>query len=94
MMCDKDTPVGPYFLHGVNFIMDSFNYDMNVMVHCKEGTGRSATMVAAFLVYRFKIGWEEAVGVVERRRGILIGEEGREELRSYEERLRKFKHVS
>jgi protein-tyrosine phosphatase len=41
---------------------------MNVLVHCKEGDNKSASLVAAYLIYKFKIDTEKALQVVKAHR--------------------------
>lgn len=42
---------------------------MNVLVHCKEGDCKSASIVIAYLIYKFKISFEKAYEVVKAKRG-------------------------
>ena len=65
---------------------------MNVLIHCKEGDNKSASLVAAFLVYKFKINAEKALAAVKAHRpSISVSEELANELKQYEEKLHKLK---
>jgi protein-tyrosine phosphatase len=55
MMCHETTVLSPYFKSTIEFINDSFMYNMNVLVHCKDGNCKSAALVIAYLIYKFKI---------------------------------------
>lgn len=67
-MCHETTSLGPYFQSAIEFVNDSWKYKMSVIVHCKDGNSKSALLVAAFLVYKFKISAEKAVEVVTMKR--------------------------
>jgi protein-tyrosine phosphatase len=75
-MCDDDAYICPYFASAIDFIKDSFNFKMNVLVHCKEGDCKSATIVVAYLMYKYKMKWERAVEVVKSRRPSMNITEG------------------
>lgn len=43
-------------------------YKMNVLVHCKEGDSKSAILVIAYLIYKFKISDIKALEIVKKKR--------------------------
>lgn len=67
-MCHETTVLAPYFRSAIEFINDSFMYKMSVLVHCKEGDSKSAALVIAYLIYKFKISFDKAYDVVKAKR--------------------------
>ena len=41
---------------------------MNVIVHCKDGDKKSAAIAIAYVMYKFKIGWEKGYELVKAKR--------------------------
>lgn len=67
-------------------------YKMNVLIHCKEGDCKSAALVIAYLIYKFKISFEKAYEIVKTKRpSIKLTEELEYELKKEEEKLHQIK---
>ena len=61
---------------------------MNVLIQCKEGDKRSALLVIAFIMQKYKINWDKAIEFVKSKRGnVVVSEESIGELRECEEKL-------
>ena len=71
-MCYDNSSLYPYFPSTVDYINDSFSYNMNVLLHCKEGDSKSATLAIAYLMYKYKVGWQKACDVVRSRRSSIV----------------------
>eukprot|EP00759_Apiculatamorpha_spiralis_P013379 PhF_6_TR20017/c0_g1_i3/m.29239 len=68
-----DDSCSPRSLHGVlkrchDFISDALNGNRPVLVFCKRGISRSATIVATYLMARDRISWVTALERVKSRR--------------------------
>ena len=69
----EDVPefqLAPYFSKSYDFI-DRNLLRTNVLVHCMAGISRSVTVVAAYMVRKFKKSSEEVIGQIRRRRPIV-----------------------
>ena len=67
--------LAPYFGKSYDFI-DRNLLRTNVLVHCMAGISRSVTIVAAYIVRKFKKTSEEALGQIRRKRSIINPNEG------------------
>lgn len=67
-MCHESTILAPYFKSAIEFINDSFMYKMNVLIHCKEGDSKSASLVIAYLIYKYKIPFDKAYEIIKNKR--------------------------
>ncbi|XP_022333110.2 dual specificity protein phosphatase 3-like [Crassostrea virginica] len=64
----------PFFEKSANFIEQALNEEGKVMVHCKVGASRSATIVLAFLMIKRYMTVQEAVRMVRAKREIAPNE--------------------
>ncbi len=48
----------------------------NVLVHCQAGVSRSASVVIAFLIKKFKVDFSEALNFVQSKRKVVNPNEG------------------
>ena len=89
LLCLEKDSIAPYFVRTIDFIRESAHFKLNTLVHCKNGDSRSAALVAAFLIYRFKISTEKAVSVLQKKRpSVSINEELLQQLQESEEQLK------
>jgi len=73
--------ISKFFKRGIEFIENS---DV-VFVHCHAGVSRSASIVIAYIMHKFKIGYEDAYKIVKnKRREIFPNESFRNQLREFE----------
>lgn len=63
--------VNKNFVDIVNFISNARNYG-NVLVHCVAGSQRSATIVAIFLMVKFKLNYKDAIQFMKSKRPICF----------------------
>lgn len=55
---------------------------MNVLVHCKEGDCKSAALVIAYIIYKFKISFEKAYEIIKAKRpSVKLTEELEQQLK-------------
>jgi len=64
----------PKILQGTRYIQDQVSLGHDVYIHCKSGKGRSATMLAAWLMQYRNLTLDEAVSVIKGQRNqVSIG---------------------
>ncbi|KZP33795.1 phosphatases II, partial [Athelia psychrophila] len=63
-----DTDVLPLFMPAIAFIQTELDRGRGVLVHCQAGMSRSATIVAAYLMYTQKLGPEDALELIRKAR--------------------------
>ncbi|TRM62330.1 hypothetical protein BD626DRAFT_498862 [Schizophyllum amplum] len=66
---DEQSDVLTHFLPSISFIQSELDKDRGVLVHCVAGMSRSVTIVAAYLMYTYKLTPDEAIEVIRARRG-------------------------
>lgn len=64
----------PYFEQAAQFIDDALRQNGKVLVHCRQGISRSATLVIAFLMIKRGMNVQEAVRRVRNRREVIPNE--------------------
>ena len=64
----KDSNIKQYFEEGVNFIENCINGGGICLVHCNAGVSRSGTISCAYLMWRFKIGYSDALKMSQEKR--------------------------
>ena len=52
-----------HFKEAVNFINHHMELNKVVFVHCAAGISRSASMIIAYLIYKYNISFEEAYNI-------------------------------
>lgn len=69
-----DSPPVDMMAEGVDFINGSvaLSPDSSVYVHCKAGRTRSATLVACYLVEKYRLAPEEAVELIRSKRPYIL----------------------
>ena len=73
-----------YFGECLNFI----NGEEKVLVHCMAGASRSATIVVAYLMWKEKMKYKDAMDFVKQKRFIIYPNFGfRDQLKKFEEEL-------
>ena len=86
-----DTPktdISCYFSAVNEFILLNRRRGIPVLLHCKAGISRSATILCAFLMQCMRITTDEALTLIKKRRPCIRPNRGfLQQLRMYEERL-------
>ncbi|KAA6396040.1 MAG: putative mitogen-activated protein kinase phosphatase [Streblomastix strix] len=86
------------FEKGVEVIEQALSSEKQVLVHCQMGKSRSASIVAAYLIYKFKLTAFEALNIIQTQRPIVRPNDGflkqlyRWELKTLEENYILEKH--
>ena len=65
---DHHAPTQEQLMVGSDFINDLVSKGIKVYVHCKNGHGRSPTLVAAYLIAKKRATADEAIKFIEKRR--------------------------
>lgn len=65
---DLNAPSLESLKEGVKWIEEQTQNGKTVYIHCKAGVGRSATMAAAYLIYRYRLNPEQAMEKVSKAR--------------------------
>jgi protein-tyrosine phosphatase len=65
---NRKEKISEYFSKTNEFIEKVLESKENVLVHCAKGISRSATIVLAFMMYKFKMSTQDAMGFVKRKR--------------------------
>ncbi|KAG1805354.1 protein-tyrosine phosphatase-like protein [Suillus subaureus] len=80
-----------HFLPSISFIQNELDKGRGVLVHCMAGISRSATIVAAYLMYSLKLDPESAVDMIRTVRSIAEPNEGfMEQLKVFHQSSYKF----
>jgi protein tyrosine/serine phosphatase len=66
-----DEPIADYFEQAFNFIEQARRQSQAVLVHCRRGISRSATIVIAYVMRYARKTFEEAFEYVKQRREII-----------------------
>lgn len=78
-----------HFESCIEFIDQARQAQSNVLVHCRAGVSRSASVVIAYVMQAEKMGWEAALNYVRERRPVVCPNVGfRTQLQTWEQRLR------
>ena len=73
----KETCIADYFEDAFKFIDNAMNCDKSrILIHCKEGVSRSATIVIAYLMQRNKKKLDETLKSVKNKREVVDPNDG------------------
>ncbi|XP_074660999.1 dual specificity protein phosphatase 3-like [Tubulanus polymorphus] len=81
-----------YFYEAADFIENALRENGKLLVHCREGVSRSATLVIAFLMIKRRVQIRDAVRLVRRGREIYPNDGFVEQLCKLNDQLRKNGH--
>ncbi len=59
-------------MNAILFIEDNMNQNKRIYIHCYWGLMRSATVVAGYLIYKYKLPKYEAINIVKEQRPIAL----------------------
>ena len=65
-------PIKSYFAEAIEFIANKLHREERVLVHCRSGVSRSATIVVAFVVHHLKISVHDAFFLVRSKRPVIM----------------------
>lgn len=85
----KSIPVKDWFIPIFNQLDQAVFQNHKTLVHCRAGISRSATLIAAYLIYRFDLTTEQAIDFLKVRRA-CVAPKFREGLQFYEQSLKAF----
>ena len=78
-----------YFVECINFLSGN----ENVLVHCLMGMSRSATIVIAYIMWKNKMSFEEALNFVQSKRENILPNSGfRKQLKFFDKKLKEFNY--
>ncbi|CAF3445149.1 unnamed protein product [Rotaria socialis] len=60
--------ISNYIKEALDFIAESHNNDSNILVHCVSGISRSASIVIAYIMDKYKINYDRAFAYVKTKR--------------------------
>lgn len=67
----QTTQINECFLSAIQFIENALNNGGSVLVHCNAGRSRSASIILAYLMYRFNTSFEDALRHLKSRRSVV-----------------------
>jgi len=70
---DPEENILPYLIEAIKFLKDC---DQNVLVHCQAGVSRSASIVIGFIMWKFRLSFEDAYLFVKQKRKCVCPNEG------------------
>jgi len=84
----EDVPssdISKYFKDTFTFIDNSIVNKKNILIHCKSGISRSATILCAYLMKKYKINYDDALKIIKNKRKIINPNDGFiEQLKNFE----------
>ncbi|CAF3344988.1 unnamed protein product [Rotaria sp. Silwood1] len=63
--------ISNYIKEALDFIAESQKNDSNILVHCVSGISRSASIVIAYIMDKYKINYDEAFSYVKTKRSTI-----------------------
>ncbi|KAK7692380.1 hypothetical protein QCA50_004005 [Cerrena zonata] len=65
------TDIAPHLESTVTWIDERLRKGKNVLVHCQQGISRSAAVVIAYLIFKYKMSYDSAFNLVKRKRACI-----------------------
>ena len=59
-------------MNAIFFIENNIKEDKRIYIHCYWGLMRSATVVAGYLIYKYRLSKEEAIHIVKEQRPLAL----------------------
>jgi len=69
-------PINTIFQESFDFIDESLNNNKGILVHCNHGMSRSVTVVVAYLMKKFRVGYKKALEYVKEQRPLARPNQG------------------
>lgn len=86
---DATVPADPYLSEGADWIDDQIESGRTVLVHCAKGRGRSATLVAAYMMRHEELPYDECRDRMKEVRPLVkLEERHRRRLEAWHDRTR------
>ena len=89
-----DTPganISKYFIEAIQLIEEVVSSNQNILVHCRGGRSRTATLVIAYIMIKLKMSFEEALSYVQKRHERACPNEGfQRQLKEFEKCLNEY----
>ena len=68
MIDTRDNKIGNYFNNAIDFMNNCFKNNGNMLVHCRHGQSRSATIIAAYLIKNNNMTPQNAIQFLQKKR--------------------------
>ena len=70
-MDTTNTDLSKHFDYTNSFIDEAFNSGSKILIHCMAGRSRSATILAAYIIHKFGIDYENTIRSIKSKRCIV-----------------------
>ena len=80
---EHNQDMSPLFTGALEFIEKSIEEKKNILIHCKFGSSRSATITLLYLIKRHNYTFEEAQTILTKKREVNINKVFLEQLKDY-----------
>jgi len=61
-----------HFMDAINFIESTLKkFSSYFFIHCVAGVSRSSTIVVSYIMWKYKIGWKQAMAIIKTHRNII-----------------------
>jgi len=85
--------IGEHLMDAFQYILEVMNEKGHVLIHCRQGISRSATILVAFLMWYKRISVDNAIATVASKRKMVAPNSGfMKQLRSFENHIMKTKN--